>query len=435
MDDGPGAQFTVWGCRGSHPTPGAATLGFGGETTCYELRLGAERLWVDAGTGLRRAAASWAAEGALGEPAILLSHLHLDHLFGLDALAAHLTPERPATLYWTGDPAIAEGALRRLYAPPYWPVALMDSGRFRFSALASGEWRRIGAFAVAPFPLNHPGGCAGFEIEAAGVRLVIAADHEHGDPAIDAEIARRARDADLLVYDAAYSEAEYAGRVGWGHSTREEGLRLARAARPGLALLSHHDPDADDATLRAEEVRLGVADGAVRLARDGMTVTLDRPSPERHATVTEDRYREGRGFRKILGVFGARRAADNGAVQKLSQSGRTPMKLEQSELPGGILKVELTGSLDIAGAGEVDMPLSLIGGQKKLVMVDLSGVDFMASIGIRTLVKTARALSARGGKLVVFGANEACRKVFAATGVEDIVPVLDDEAEALAALA
>ena len=111
------------------------------------------------------------------------------------------------------------------------------------------------------------------------------------------------------------------------------------------------------------------------------------------------------------------------------------MKLEQSELPGGILKVELTGSLDIAGAGEVDMPLSLIGGQKKLVMVDLSGVDFMASIGIRTLVKTARALSARGGKLVVFGANEACRKVFAATGVEDIVPVLDDEAEALAALA
>ena len=110
------------------------------------------------------------------------------------------------------------------------------------------------------------------------------------------------------------------------------------------------------------------------------------------------------------------------------------MKLEQIELPNGVLKVVLVGSLDIAGAGDVDMPLSVIGGQREKVTVDLTGVDFMASIGIRTLVKTARALGARGGKMTMFGANDACKKVFAATGVAEIIPCFDDEASAVAAL-
>ena len=270
--------FKIWGCRGSAPTPGAAHLRYGGETTCYEIRRGEERLWIDAGTGLRSAAAHWAAGGAADVPSLLLSHLHLDHVMGLGALAPHLSPERPATLYVAGDVEAVRSALGRLYAPPFWPVALFESGKFRLESLQMLEPKRLGGFAVRPFPLNHPGGCSGFEIEVDGARVVIAADHEHGDRQIDAALEARMQGADLVVYDAAYGDAEYPARRGWGHSTREEGLRLADRARPRRMLLTHHDPTADDARLSAfEESQLAERSSTVALARDGMTILLDAP--------------------------------------------------------------------------------------------------------------------------------------------------------------
>ena len=234
MNDPQSVQFTVWGCRGSHAAPGPETLRYGGETTCYELKRGVERLWIDAGTGLRRAAQDWISGGAPGRPHILLSHLHLDHLLGLGALAQHLSPERPAVLFFAGDLTALRDALNRLFAPPFWPVALHQNGLFELRLLDPKNGAQIGATRVRAFALNHPGGCFGFELETADARVVIAADHEHGRPEIDREVERRARGADLLIYDAAYSAQIYASRIGWGHSTREEGLRLARRARSRL---------------------------------------------------------------------------------------------------------------------------------------------------------------------------------------------------------
>ena len=108
------------------------------------------------------------------------------------------------------------------------------------------------------------------------------------------------------------------------------------------------------------------------------------------------------------------------------------MKMEQAELDGGILKVTLDGSLDIAGAQKVDLPFSVIAGNRDKVIVDLTGVDFLASIGVRTLVKAGRPIGRRGGKIVLCNPNEAVRKVLSSTGVDEVMPVVDNEAEALA---
>jgi anti-sigma B factor antagonist len=108
------------------------------------------------------------------------------------------------------------------------------------------------------------------------------------------------------------------------------------------------------------------------------------------------------------------------------------MRLEQVNLPGDILLVKLTGPLDIAGAGEIDMPFSIISGKYTKVIVDLAGVTFLASIGIRVLVKAARTIGRRSGRFVVFNPTEEARKVLRSTGIDAIIPVVADEKAAIA---
>jgi Anti-anti-sigma regulatory factor (antagonist of anti-sigma factor) len=109
------------------------------------------------------------------------------------------------------------------------------------------------------------------------------------------------------------------------------------------------------------------------------------------------------------------------------------MQMVQEELDGGILKVTLTGSFDIAGAADVDMPFNVIAGARDRVILDFTGVDFLASIGVRLIVRTAKSLSKRGGMAIV-NPNEPARKVLAATGVDSVVHVCDSEEAAVAAL-
>lgn len=108
------------------------------------------------------------------------------------------------------------------------------------------------------------------------------------------------------------------------------------------------------------------------------------------------------------------------------------MRLEQIDRPGDVLLVKLAGPLDIAGAGEIETPFSLISGKHNKVVVNLADVTFLASIGIRVLVKAARTIGNRQGRLVIFGPTEEARRVLRSTGIDTIIPVVADEATAIA---
>lgn len=108
------------------------------------------------------------------------------------------------------------------------------------------------------------------------------------------------------------------------------------------------------------------------------------------------------------------------------------MRLEQTSLPGDILLLKLSGPLDIAGAGEIEMPFSVISGAHNKVIVSLAEVTFLASIGIRVLVKAARTIGNRKGRLVVFGPTDEARRVLRSTGIDTIIPVVADEQAAIA---
>jgi anti-anti-sigma factor len=98
-------------------------------------------------------------------------------------------------------------------------------------------------------------------------------------------------------------------------------------------------------------------------------------------------------------------------------------------------RAALSGRLDSANVGLLEMQFAAgIVPAGRSTIVDLTEVEFMASLAVRMLISTARALSARGGKLVMFGATPAVLDTIEAMGVQDIVPLAASESEAIALL-
>jgi anti-anti-sigma factor len=101
----------------------------------------------------------------------------------------------------------------------------------------------------------------------------------------------------------------------------------------------------------------------------------------------------------------------------------------------GVRSVILAGKLDIKGAQEIEVKFAALTSNQNRVAVDLSAVEYVASIGIRLLVMAAKAAARRGGKFVLFGASESVGKVLSAAGLTEIVPMLGDRDAAMAVLA
>lgn len=106
--------------------------------------------------------------------------------------------------------------------------------------------------------------------------------------------------------------------------------------------------------------------------------------------------------------------------------------LSYEDLTDTLRRVVLSGRLDMLGVGEIDMKFTSLTAARPLrVIVDLSGVTFLASIGIRTIISNARALDQKGGRMVlVVGDNTTVRATLEATGIDTVVPLVADEAEA-----
>lgn len=109
------------------------------------------------------------------------------------------------------------------------------------------------------------------------------------------------------------------------------------------------------------------------------------------------------------------------------------MDMQVEELDGGITRVALRGRFDTQGAESVDLPFSVIAGSKKAVVVDLSEVDFLASLGIRVLVTSAKAIGRKGGKLVIIAPEGNVLMVLQTAGMESLIPIFPEHAAAIAA--
>jgi stage II sporulation protein AA (anti-sigma F factor antagonist) len=111
------------------------------------------------------------------------------------------------------------------------------------------------------------------------------------------------------------------------------------------------------------------------------------------------------------------------------------MQITITDLDAATRRVTLVGKLDILGAEAIGLPLATVAGARGNVIVDMAGVDFIASIGIRHLVMAAKAVARGAGKLVLLGPTPMVAEVLVVSGLEQLLPIVRSEDEARAAFA
>jgi anti-anti-sigma factor len=100
------------------------------------------------------------------------------------------------------------------------------------------------------------------------------------------------------------------------------------------------------------------------------------------------------------------------------------MEIQYQELDHLIRIIKLDGKLDITGTGEIETKLAAYcEGENARVILDLSTVDFLASIGIRLLTLTAKSVASRGGKMVLLNPTPDVQHVLEITGIQAIIPI------------
>ena len=300
-------SLTIWGDRGSMPTPGPDTVVFGGNTSCLEIRAGSRLVIIDAGSGIRQLGDKLMREDLKKGPIdtdIFITHTHWDHIMGFPMFTPIYVPGTRLRIHGpiTYEDDTLEQVLGSQLSYRYWPVrqeelaAKIEYEQIKETTIDLGE-----GLTVRTKYLNHPILCLGYRFEYEGKSIVTAYDNEPfrnvfptdpADPRYDEEAAREGdaaaaeenekllrfyRGADILVHDTQYTAKEYvAGKIGWGHSSYEFAVNAAHKTGVKKLLLFHHDPNRSDAELQELELfyqeRLrGRTSLQAEMAREGKT--------------------------------------------------------------------------------------------------------------------------------------------------------------------
>lgn len=267
-----------WGVRGSIACPSPDHVVYGGNTSCIAVTTEAGTVIFDAGTGIRGLGRDIIGRG-LGEAQLFFTHTHWDHINGFPFFAPAYNPAFRLEIHGPrqeGSPRGIQHVLTGQMETPNFPVPLAA-----MRGIVSYEDFEVGSV-FTPYegvtlrtaPLKHPNGACGYRLETGGVAMAYITDTEHTPGVFDDNVLFLMKDADLAIYDCTYTDAEFPAKIGWGHSTWQEGIRLARAAGTKRLAIFHHDPEhTDDVMAGIEAEALDAWDGVV-VARDNMEIVL-----------------------------------------------------------------------------------------------------------------------------------------------------------------
>ena len=275
-------RVKFWGTRGSIATPGPATVTYGGNTSCVELRCGSDILIFDAGTGLRPLGVALMDEFA-DRPFtvhLFISHTHWDHIQGFPFFIPAYEPQTTIHVYGsTGQGRPLGKVLSGQMDSDYFPVALGDTEATLHFHEFKGRPFGIGAASVSAMYMNHPGMTLGYRVSFGGKSFVYATDNEPyrhtlehlGERGaegrdfgsrLDSEFVEFIAGADLYIGEAQYTDEEYPARIGWGHSSISATVNVALEAKVRALAFFHHDPLHDDDAVAA------MAETALDIVRD-----------------------------------------------------------------------------------------------------------------------------------------------------------------------
>lgn len=272
--------INFWGVRGSIASPGEATVRYGGNTPCVEMQVGGQRLIFDGGTGIRVLGQSLLSKLPV-DGHLFFTHSHWDHIQGFPFFTPAFIKGNQFHIYGSIAPdgsTIRQRLIDQMRHPNF-PVPLQVMGaNLHFVDLEVGTRMQIGDVEIENALLNHPGQAIGYRVSWQGHAAAYVTDTEHYPDRLDENVLHLAQNADVLIYDATYTDEEYhspkSSKVGWGHSTWQEAVKVAKAANVKTLVIFHHDPIHDDEFLDrvGDDVARAFPTGI--MAKEGMSITI-----------------------------------------------------------------------------------------------------------------------------------------------------------------
>jgi len=248
-------KVKFYGTRGSVPTPDPDYYQFGGNTSCTQVTFSTNRILIlDAGTGIRNLGNALLRDGheQYDMINILLSHTHWDHIQGFPYFEPAYNPRRNITISICGKQRMGND-LESLFATQmqndFFPVPLKKMGaNFTFLQPDITTYVHPRGVKITAVKYSHRGDAYGYRIEEGGKILVYCTDVEHKN-GIDPNVVELSKNADLLIHDAQYTPEELKMKKGWGHSSWEQAIEVAKLAGVKKLALFHHDPEHNDTFL------------------------------------------------------------------------------------------------------------------------------------------------------------------------------------------
>lgn len=275
-------DVVFWGVRGSLPVPGPNTVRYGGNTPCVQVQIGQTLLIMDAGTGIYHLGRQLMDSRGRISGHVFITHTHWDHIQGFPFFYPAFVDGNEFVIYGQrkGEHSLFD-LMQGQMAEPYFPVHLSDMfADIRFQEVEAGEILTISdGITVKTISINHPGGCLAYRVDHDGRSLCYVTDTEDY-PFLDPGLIDFARKADVVVYDANFTEEEYLGlggknsKKGWGHSTWQQGVRLVREAEADMLVLFHHAVYRNDDDMDALQKAAQKEYPRCVAAREGMVISL-----------------------------------------------------------------------------------------------------------------------------------------------------------------
>ncbi|MCD4813797.1 MBL fold metallo-hydrolase [bacterium] len=267
-------RIKYYGPRGSLPTPGKNTLHYGGNTTCLSIRANNTQFIVDGGSGLRVLGNELFGKQKKGEYFFFWTHFHWDHIMGFPFFVPNFIPGNKMNHYGSYQ---MKNVLLRQQEFITFPVAFKQMpSDHTFHTVLKNKSIQVRGVTIDNCPNNHPAGGYIYKFTWKNKSVVFATDTEHFEKGMDQKLLKLSQGADLLIYDAQYTPEEYVkGRQGWGHSTWEQGVALAKAAKVKRLHLYHHDQLHTDGFLEKKILAPARKQFAkTHLAREGWEIKL-----------------------------------------------------------------------------------------------------------------------------------------------------------------
>jgi phosphoribosyl 1,2-cyclic phosphodiesterase len=293
-------KIRFWGVRGSIPSPGPQTVRYGGNTTCIEVRSDAgELIILDAGTGIFPLAQTLLKELPV-RANVFITHTHWDHIHGLPFFIPFFIPGNSVRIHGAYDVISSQGIEQIMNVQmqySYFPIREAElKARIEYQTLEIGEAVQIGDATITNTLLNHPVIDFGYRVDCNGKSMFFTGDHEpwfniydEGDEgyaefqALIEEKQRHMDDTirgvDVLIMDCSYTAAEYPSKKGWGHSTFDYAMELARRTGVKKLVCTHHEPTRSDDELEqvfteAKERVARPGDPEIILSREGLELEI-----------------------------------------------------------------------------------------------------------------------------------------------------------------